>query len=245
MTASILPANLADLERDLDAALARIGEVEIPISLLWDPWNCPLDVLPYLAWAVSVDMWRSDWPEVVKRRVVAGSFHLHRIKGTRPAVEHALAALGVEAEVTEWFEEQPPAERGTFSLLAWANENITPGQASILNSVLYDQLLAAVNNAKNTRSHFTFKVGAKFGPSPLRMGGAFAGGSLARREASPRQTSLDASAAVVAAPVLQSTGLCRRAGEVSIDASARPVSVMTGGSVAGASFVRVSMEVSV
>ncbi|MDN4697153.1 phage tail protein I [Vibrio parahaemolyticus] len=81
---SILPANVSDLERDLDIALARIEDVEIPISTLWDPWKCPLDVLPFLAWAVSVDMWRTDWPETVKRRIVASSLSVHRKKALAP-----------------------------------------------------------------------------------------------------------------------------------------------------------------
>lgn len=244
MTASILPANLADLERDLDAALSRIQEVEIPIAVLWNPWQCPLDVLPYLAWAVSVDQWRSDWPELVKRRVVAGSLGLHRIKGTRPAVVQALQALGVEVELVEWFEAVPVEQRGTFSLIAWANENITPGQAAMLNDELYSQLLAAVHNAKNTRSHFTFKVGAKFGPNRLRLGSAITGlGALARRDAVATQEPLAAVASLAAVPVLESVALTRRSGELFIDAAPRPAAVLMGCACAGVAVVRVSMEV--
>ena len=73
MSGTILPGNFSDLERDLDVALSRIEQVEIPIAVLWDPWQCPAEVLPYLAWALSVDVWRTDWPEKVKRRVVANS----------------------------------------------------------------------------------------------------------------------------------------------------------------------------
>ncbi|VVN67296.1 hypothetical protein PS726_00177 [Pseudomonas fluorescens] len=214
MTASILPANLADLERDLDVALSRIEQVDIPIAKLWDPWACPLDALPYLAWAVSVDQWRSDWPESVKRRVVAGSLDLHRIKGTRPAVVAALKALGVEVELTEWFEASPPTAPGTFTLTAWANENLTPGQAVILNAELYGQLMAAVRSAKNARSHFTFRVGVKFGPNAVALGSAVNAAALARRD-----------------------------GKLKIDASLRAVPVLMGGACGGVSVVRVAMEV--
>lgn len=244
MSATILPANLADLEKDLDAALSRIELVEIPIAVLWDPWKCPLDVLPYLAWAVSVDQWRSDWPEQVKRRVVAGSLGLHRIKGTRPAVVQALKALGVEVELVEWFEASPRKEPGTFSLIAWANENITPGQAGMLNGVLYDQLFAAVHNAKNTRSHFTFKVGAKFGPNNLRMGSAITGmGAATRRDAVVAQEPLASTARLAAVPVVESVALSRRAGELIIDAAPRPAAVLMGCACVGVAVVRVSMEV--
>lgn len=244
MTASILPANLADLERDLDAALARIEQVDIPIAELWDPWGCPLDVLPYLAWAVSVDQWRSDWPEQVKRRVVAASLGLHRIKGTRPAVVQALQSLGVEAELTEWFEASPAEQPGTFSLIAWANENLTPGEVGFLNGVLYDQIFAAVHNAKNTRSHFTFKVGAKFGPNRLALAPAMTGvGALARRDAVATQEPLDSAVALVAAPVLESVALIRRGGELNVDALPRQVAARLGSACLAAGVVRVSMEV--
>lgn len=194
MSASILPANLADLERDLDAALSRIELVDIPISVLWDPWQCPLDVLPYLAWAVSVDMWRTDWSEQTKRRVVAGSLDLHRIKGTRPAVLKALESIGLNAELTEWFEESPKAQPGTFSLVAWANNNLSTGQAGYLNEVLYEQLFAVVDNAKNTRSHYTFKIGAKFGPNPFGIASLARGAGFSRRCAELRvDTNLGAS----------------------------------------------------
>lgn len=159
---SLLPAHLSELERDLDAALARIDDVHIPIATLWNPWTCPLDALAYLAWAMSVDQWRSDWSEKVKRQVVAESLSVHRRKGTRPAVAQALGALGVETEFTEWFEATPRAQPGTFELIAWANANLTSGESAFLNQALYDQIKAGVVNAKNTRSHFTFKVGAKF-----------------------------------------------------------------------------------
>lgn len=147
MTPSILPGNLADLERDLDVALARIGEVEIPIATLWDPWRCPLDVLAYLAWAVSVDQWHSNWPEETKRRVVAGSMGLHRIKGTRPAVEQSLTDLGVVGQVVEWFEDDPPRPPGMFSL------RLSTG---FKTKEQHEQLIAGIYNAKNTRSHLEF-----------------------------------------------------------------------------------------
>lgn len=144
MTASILPANLADLERDLDAALARIELIDIPTADLWDPWRCPLDVLPYLAWSVSVDMWRSTWAEDTKRRVVAASLRLHRVKGTRPAVAQALESLGVTATIQEWFEAEPSRPPGTFAI------SLSTGFESQEH---YEQVIGGVAAAKNTRSH--------------------------------------------------------------------------------------------
>lgn len=186
---SLLPANVSDLERDLEIALARLEDIEIPIATLWNPWKCPLEVLPFLAWAVSVDLWRSDWLESVKRSVVANSMSGHRRKGTRPAVEQALNALGVTVELVEWFEMSPQGQPGTFEVTAWANKNITPDEV-LLTPDLYDQLKATVDNAKNTRSHYSFSLGAKF-DSGIQVGMAGTGSAaVCRRQATAKQSML-------------------------------------------------------
>ncbi|XNS77607.1 phage tail protein I (plasmid) [Vibrio cyclitrophicus] len=143
---SILPLSVSDLERDLELALARIEHVEIPIATLWNPWLCPLEVLPFLAWALSVDSWRSDWSETVKRRMVFNSLSIHRIKGTRPAVELAIDGLGLDYEITEWFESAPEAEPGTFKLDIFINDDA-------YSSTNDRELEDVINNAKNVRSH--------------------------------------------------------------------------------------------
>ncbi|MDW1507438.1 phage tail protein I [Vibrio sp. Vb5031] len=143
---SLLPENLGDLERDLDAAIARMEDIEIPISTLWDPWNCPIELLPWLAWAVSVDSWHSHWPEDMKRRTVANSLDMHRIKGTRPAVELAIESLGLEYRILEWFQESPRAEPGTFKIDVYIDDD------SFLASN-NAELEQVINDSKNTRSH--------------------------------------------------------------------------------------------
>jgi hypothetical protein len=62
------------------------------IRHLWDPWTCPIEILPYLAWSLSVDLWDDKWPEPKKRAVVAASFKNHRLKGTLAGYE---AYLGI------------------------------------------------------------------------------------------------------------------------------------------------------
>lgn len=144
---SLLPKNLGDLERDLDVAISRMENIKIPISTLWDPWNCPIELLPWLAWAVSVDDWRTDWPETTKRRVVANSLDMHRVKGTRPAVEMSVESLGLEYELIEWFEEIPKGQPATFSLKVFSSDQAFPPER-------ISEIERIVSNAKNTRSHF-------------------------------------------------------------------------------------------
>lgn len=156
----LLPPNRTALESRL--AASHPLALPVPLRTLWNPATCPAHCLPFLAWAFSVDQWHESWPESVKRRVIANSAELHRIKGTRPAVELAMESLGVEVELTEWFEATPYLPRGTFSTLLWVNENLTPEAPALLSDTLYTQLRQAIDNAKNTRSHYTFKVGAKY-----------------------------------------------------------------------------------
>lgn len=239
---SLLPANVSDLERDLEIALARIEDVQIPISTLWDPWKCPLEVLPFLAWAVSVDMWRTDWPEVVKRRIVASSLSVHRRKGTRAAVDQALRDLGVTVDLVEWFEVSPLAQRGTFDVTAWANENIT-SEPGYLNQALYDQLRQAVDNAKNTRSHYSFKVGAKFGPNQIGVANAITGlAAVARRDAQSVQEPLESHASIGAASSLGGANLSRRDAEAKINAVPKPSAFGVVGCVRGAAVIYRQME---
>ena len=105
MSESLLPPNATAHERALEGAISRIGEVAVPLRDLWNPQTCPVALLPWLAWALSVDEWESDWSDQVKRDVIAGSMEIHRHKGTPWAVEQALILAGMPfARVEEWFE---------------------------------------------------------------------------------------------------------------------------------------------
>lgn len=114
--ASLLPPNATDFERALEAASARIGEVPANLRDLWNPQTCPVAFLPWLAWAVSVDVWDEAWPEAVKRATIAASIPLHRIKGTVSAVKLSLAPLGLSSDVIEWFAAVPTGAPGTFKV---------------------------------------------------------------------------------------------------------------------------------
>jgi phage tail P2-like protein len=120
-----------------------------------------VELLPWLAWALSVDTWDSEWPESTKRALIANSVQIHKTKGTVSAIERVMNALGVAAELKEWFEfgGQPH----TFRLTAWANANLVPDAEAILSPVLYRTLKRSVDNVKPVRSHYDFRVGAQFG----------------------------------------------------------------------------------
>lgn len=99
---SLLPNNATPLERSLDLFPVRIAPDPKRIATLWDAETCPAHLLPYLAWAFSVDDWQDDWPETQRRKVLLDAIAVHRRKGTVRAVKDALASAGFgDAQVIE------------------------------------------------------------------------------------------------------------------------------------------------
>lgn len=93
---SLLPPNANSHEHALDDATARVGEVPVELVKLWNAETCPANLLPWLAWALSVDEWDETWTEAQKRATVAASYEVHSHKGTPTAIISALQALGFE-----------------------------------------------------------------------------------------------------------------------------------------------------
>ena len=153
---------LADLDGE------RTGEIDYGIENLWTPARCPAKFLPYLAWALSVDVWDDDWDEATKRRVIESSIRVHRIKGTRGAVEEALAALDISTRITEWWEATPPARRGTFEVIGFVR-GIMEGQPEVLSERVQNNALKAVRTAKPKSRVLDFKIAVGMSD---RLGGA-------------------------------------------------------------------------
>lgn len=79
----ILPSTSTKLELDVDRLIHDIVDgVDIPLRTLNQPMQISLDLLPWLAWGRSVDIWHNDWPEWKKRSVTARSYEDHALKGT-------------------------------------------------------------------------------------------------------------------------------------------------------------------
>lgn len=143
---SLLPPNATKAERDIEAATARLAEMPVPVRELWNPDTCPLPLLPWLAWAYSVDQWESSWTEAQKRAVVRNALLVHRYKGTLGGLKRALASLGYSMTIREWFEEFPREAPFTFRI----DINVT---GIGIDEPLYNQLERLINDAKNVRSH--------------------------------------------------------------------------------------------
>jgi phage tail P2-like protein len=113
---ALLPPNALTLERLAAEAAAQIHRVPVQIRDLVNPDRCPVDLLPYLAWAFSVDRWDATWSESTKRQVIRASYFLHARKGTIGALRRVVEPLGYLIQVEEWWQTEPPGEPGTFSL---------------------------------------------------------------------------------------------------------------------------------
>jgi phage tail P2-like protein len=92
---TILPPTSTPAEVAIEAATARVGAVPVPVGDLWNPAACPVDMLPWLAWALSVDGWNAEWTEAEKRAAIAASIGIHRRKGTVAAILKGIEAAGI------------------------------------------------------------------------------------------------------------------------------------------------------
>ena len=156
---SLLPNNSTAQERALELACSRISNVDVPIKHLWDPMRCPVELLPWLAWSLSLDEWDSSWPESIKRQTIADSIPVHQIKGTVGAIRKALAGLNAEIELTEWFENGGVPY--TAQLTALARNNLDQGGDTLLTPELIAQMWRIVAATKPARSQIYFGVGVQ------------------------------------------------------------------------------------
>ncbi|WP_439826196.1 phage tail protein I [Aeromonas caviae] len=144
----LLPPSSTPLERVLADTVARVSTVPTPARDLWNPDTCPVELLPWLAWAFSLDDWDVTWTESQQRAAVKASYSVHRYKGTIGSVKDALQALGLGVQVQEWFNQIPAGDPYTYKLLLEVNQyGVSLAQLETIQAV--------VENAKNLRSHMT------------------------------------------------------------------------------------------
>lgn len=142
----LLPYNATDQERALANTIARISDVPVLVREVWNPDTAPASVLPWLAWAFSVDDWDTNWTDEQKRNVIKQSVYSQRIKGTIGAVTRQLAALGYTIQILEWWQKDPEGQPYTFDVY------ITASQYP-LTARDYNKVLEVIDTNKNLRSH--------------------------------------------------------------------------------------------
>lgn len=144
----LLPPSATLLERRAAEACADATRQDVPIRDLADAAIAPVVALPWLAWQWSVDEWDPAWSDEQKRAAIGESFEVHRRKGTIGAVRRALAAIGIDVRVQEWFAQTPAAAPYTFRVLLDTNQVGIP-EADMR------RVIAVIERTKNLRSHLT------------------------------------------------------------------------------------------
>lgn len=144
----LLPGNSTPLEHQAAQALAQIQRVPIPLRQLCNPDTCPVALLPYLAWAFSVDRWDSKWTEAAKRAAIRSSHYIHSRKGTIGALRRVVEPLGYLIEVLEWWQTTPQGVPGTFAIKVGVLD-------TGITEEMYQELTWLIDDARPVTRHLT------------------------------------------------------------------------------------------
>jgi phage tail P2-like protein len=148
---TLLPPNATAAERALEEAMRATIDFAA-VGTLWDPATCPAEVLPFLGWGLAISHWDTDWTVAEKRAAVAAAVAFHKIKGTRAAVEQALARFSPLFSIVEWWETTPRGRPHSFQVRA----NVLEIDPDFLTTATTDAIIRDVAAAKPLRAHFDF-----------------------------------------------------------------------------------------
>lgn len=81
----------------------RVGEIE-NLRIYSRIGELPEELLDILAYDFKVDWWDGDYTLEEKRKTLRDSWRVHRMLGTKAAVETAISAIYPETKVVEWWE---------------------------------------------------------------------------------------------------------------------------------------------
>ena len=124
----------------------------------------PENVLDILAYDFKVDWWDTSYTLEEKRKTLKDSWKVHRMMGTKAAVEMAISAIYPSTTVEEWFEYGGKPYH--FKLTIDATHTRTDFKQ-------HEQVLNRVNYYKNLRSHLEcITYVTRCEDVVLRLGGA-------------------------------------------------------------------------
>jgi len=154
---SLLPSNRSEWA----TALSETGAARYPlpaelVASVWSPADCPVHILPYLAWALSVDLWDDTWPETLKREACRRALELHRLKTTLAGIKAHVEFTGAEVRKVT----RPPANGFMYAAM-------TPEQRTAwLDSLPQIRIYPFYNKAVAVgRMFFSGTAGKKFMPT--------------------------------------------------------------------------------
>lgn len=150
MTSLLPPTSLAP-ERALEATIAERFAIPVDVARLWNPLTCPAELLPWLAWGLSIDLWDSDWSEATKRAAIADAIPFQMRKGTPASLRTVLDRFDPLIQLVEWFDANPRMDPHTFRL-----ELPLPSESDVTyDEALVAALLRDIAAVKPIRSHMS------------------------------------------------------------------------------------------
>lgn len=161
---SQLPRTATLLAKALDILEERL--FALPVQMITkDPMTVDVSLLDHLAWEHSVDVWDLDWPEDVKRRVIAVSSEVHRFKGTPFAVRTALAAFDVDTDMLEWWQPDGVSsgmEPGSFRVTAYAGRSLYGDTENAIDNRMVYAMNAVIQRVAPVSRRLIFRLGERF-----------------------------------------------------------------------------------
>ena len=177
---TLLPPNSTQLERDFEAALLRREVIlfdgasrdprdsNVPARNIWDPDKVASPLLPYLANAMSVDVWDDAWNEAVKRQVIKDSYLVHSKKGTVQSIRDLLSSLGFRIAVIN---------EGDAN--SWANYSVTLNYTiTIAQGQAIIRALEAVAPIRSTLTGLYVQSNTHLWDGSIRFDGSFSFGQI-------------------------------------------------------------------
>lgn len=157
----LLPRSATPLMRGLlTAELVRLAEISPAlIATIYDPHRCPASLLPFLAYAVSVDTWDRTWPEDIQRAVIAASPEVHRLKGTVQSIRRALEPFGWRFAITEWWEHDAPEQAGTFIADVFVNATLADPDGGVVSPAAIRAATEILATTKPVTRPSTLRIG--------------------------------------------------------------------------------------
>ncbi|ROO27877.1 phage tail protein I [Salinisphaera orenii] len=150
----LLPVNATPLEKRLARVCAAAQVLDVPmIRRVWSVDDCPVRLLPYLAWSYGLRVWDAGWPESVKRARIRSSIEVHRRKGTVASVRRVVESFGGDLALREAHEMEPPGTPYTFEV------TLNVGGSLPQTEQFQNEILSAVDDTKPARSQYQLVAG--------------------------------------------------------------------------------------
>lgn len=161
--------NMQALAKSLAGILAQRQDENQALRIYPAVDELPESLLDILAYDLKVDWWNGDYTVEQKRRTLKSAGRIHRMLGTKAAVEEALSAVYPGSYVEEWFEYG--GEPYTFRLHIDLSEGLPDLER-------HERALARVGYYKNLRSHLEDAGYFAESTGTLRVGAYTASGEI-------------------------------------------------------------------